>query len=115
MLYIGYLIILGGQSMKKSVSEISIFELPRPENCMSRWCALDPLVPPPPHTPKYGEKHMQRGQNMLYIRYLIILDGQSMKKSVSEISIFELPRPQNRISRLCALDPLVSPPHTQIG
>ena len=48
MLYIGYLIILDGQSIKKSVSEISIFELPRPENCISRLCALDPLVPPPP-------------------------------------------------------------------
>ena len=66
---------------KKSVSEISIFELPRPENCASRLCALDPLVPPPPpHTPKLGEKHMKRGQNMLYTGYLIILDGQSMEE-----------------------------------
>ena len=64
---------------KKSGSEISIFELPRPENCISRLCALDPLVPPT-HTPKLGEKHMKRGQNMLYIGYLIILDGQSIKK-----------------------------------
>ena len=53
---------------------------------------------------------------MLYIGYLIILDGQSIKKSVSEISIFQLPRPESCISRLCALDPLVLPPrHTQIG
>ena len=55
MLHIGYLIILDGQNIKKkSVSEISIFELPRPENCISRLCALDPLVPPPPPaaTPK---------------------------------------------------------------
>ena len=29
---------------------------------------------------------------MLYIGYLIILDSQSIKKSVSESSIFELPR-----------------------
>ena len=52
MLYIGYLIILDGQSIKKkSVSEISIFELPRLENCMSRLCPR-PLgsPPPPPHT-----------------------------------------------------------------
>ena len=39
MLYTGYLIILDGQNKgKKSVSEISIFELPRLENCMSRLC-----------------------------------------------------------------------------
>ena len=39
MLYIGYLIILDGQSFKKkSVSEISIFELVRRENCISRLC-----------------------------------------------------------------------------
>ena len=40
MIYIGYLIILDGQSIKKSVSEISIFELQRPEKCISRLCAL---------------------------------------------------------------------------
>ena len=51
MLYIGYLIILDGQSIKKIRSGNSIFELPRRENCISRLCALDPLVPPPP-TPK---------------------------------------------------------------
>ena len=62
---------------------------------------------------------------MLYIGYLIILDldldchfgfGVS-KRSVSEISIFELPRPENCISRLCP-GPLGSPPspqNTQIG
>ena len=82
MLHIGYLIILDGQSIKK----ISFGKFPflscrgLPENCISRLCALDPLVPPPPHTPKLGEKHMKRGQNMLYIGYLIILDGQSMEK-----------------------------------
>ena len=42
MLYIGYLIILDGQSIKKSVSEISIFELPRLENCMVRVSASPP-------------------------------------------------------------------------
>ena len=35
---------------KKSVSEFSIFELPRLENCISRLCALDPLKGPPPNT-----------------------------------------------------------------
>ena len=55
---------------------------------------------------------------MLYIGYLMFLDGQGAKKSVSEISIFELPRLQNCISRLCPR-PLGSPPpthpNTQIG
>ena len=62
---------------------------------------------------------MKSVQNTLYIGYLINLDGQSIKKkSVSEIFIFELPRPEICISGLCALDPLVTPPphtHTQIG
>ena len=55
---------------------------------------------------------------MLYIPYLIILDGQKIKKNQpGKISIFELPRPEKCMSRLCALDPLVNPPptHTQIG
>ena len=49
MLYIGYLIIVNGQDIKKSVSEISIFEVPRLENCISRLCP-SPL----------GEKHTKR-------------------------------------------------------
>ena len=51
MLYVGYLIILDGKNIKL---EIYIFELLRPENCISRLCALDPLVapPPPPQHPK---------------------------------------------------------------
>ena len=56
---------------------------------------------------KRPEKHIKRGQNMLYIGYLIILDGKNTKL---EISIFELLRPKNCISRLCALDPLEAPP-----
>ena len=54
---------------------------------------------------------------MLYIAYLIILDGQSIRKIVSEISIFELLRRENCISKLCPI-PLGSPlppPNTQIG
>ena len=35
MLYIGYLIILNGQNIKKIGS---IFELPRVENCINRLC-----------------------------------------------------------------------------
>ena len=47
MLYIGYLIILDGRSIKKNqFRKISIFELLRRENCISRSCALDSLVPP---------------------------------------------------------------------
>ena len=55
---------------------------------------------------------------MLYIGYLIILYGQSIKKkSLSAIAIFERLRLENRISRLCP-GPLVSPPpppNTQVG
>ena len=51
MLHTGYLIILDGQSIKKSVSEISIFELLRRENCISRLRPrpLGSPPPPPPH------------------------------------------------------------------
>ena len=38
---------------------------------------------------------------MLYIGYLIISDGRNIKKSGSEISIFELPRLENYTSTLC--------------
>ena len=51
MLYIGYLIILEGQSIKKSSLEISIFELLRRKNCRSRLCPR-PLGSLPPPTPK---------------------------------------------------------------
>ena len=61
MLYIGHLIILQGQNIKKSVSKISIFELPRLENCISRSCPRPLGSPPPPNTPKLGEKHIKRG------------------------------------------------------
>ena len=49
MLHMGYLIILDGQSIKKSVSEISIFELLRRENCISRLRPRPLGSPPPPH------------------------------------------------------------------
>ena len=48
---------------------------------------------------------------MLYIGYLIILDGHSIKKSVLQISISELLRLENYISRLCP-SPLGNPPPT---
>ena len=44
---------------------------------------------------------------MLYIGYLIILYGKNIKKSVLEISIFELPRKTAQAS--CALAPLGAP------
>ena len=50
MLYIGYLIILDGKNIKKSVLEISIFELPRLENCISKLCPGPLGTPPPPNT-----------------------------------------------------------------
>ena len=50
MLYIGYSIILDGKKRKKSVLEISIFELPRLENCTSRLCPGPLGTPPPPHS-----------------------------------------------------------------
>ena len=47
---------------------------------------------------------------MLYIGYLIILDGQSIRKiTFGKFPFFEPPRHENRISRLSP------PPHTQIG
>ena len=54
MLYMGYLIILDGQNIKRICFGKFHFWLPRPEKYISRLCALDPLVPPPPitHTPK---------------------------------------------------------------
>ena len=52
MLYIGYLIILDGQSIKKNqLREFSIFELPTPESCISRLCTPAPLRAPPPPPP----------------------------------------------------------------
>ena len=54
MLYIGYLIIVKGQNIKKKfISEISIFELPKLENCISRLCP----------SPLPLSKHPNRGKN----------------------------------------------------
>ena len=44
MLYVGYLIIMNGQNTKKTVLKISMVELPRVENCISRLCP-SPLPP----------------------------------------------------------------------
>ena len=54
MLYIGYLIMLDGQRVKKkSVSEIPFLSC---RGC--NWSCPRPLgSPPPPHAPKCGEKH----------------------------------------------------------
>ena len=54
---------------------------------------------------------------MLYVGYLIIWMVTKSKKSVSGISIFELPRLENYISRLCPRplgSPPAPPPDTQI-
>ena len=60
MLYIGYLIILDGQSIKK----ISFGKLPRRENCISRLC-LRPLgSPPPPQHPNRVKKN-EKGIRLL--------------------------------------------------
>ena len=81
MLYIGYLIGMDGSNVKKTVSEISIFELHRLENCNSRLC------PNPLGTPPHTKKHPNRAknaqvQNMLYIGYSIIVNGQNIKNKL---------------------------------
>ena len=53
---------------------------------------------------------MNRVSNMLYIGYLVVVNGLNIKKLVFKISIFELPRAENCISTLCP-SPLGSPPH----
>ena len=50
---------------------------------------------------------------MLYIGYLIILDGKNIKKSVLEMYIFELPRLAKYINTFCP-KPLGSPQNTQL-
>ena len=47
MLHIGYLIILDGKNINKSVLEVSIFELPRVAKYINTLCPK-PLVSPPP-------------------------------------------------------------------
>ena len=51
MLYIGCLIILDGKNMNFFL-EVSIFELPRLKNVISRLCPGPLGTPPPPQTPK---------------------------------------------------------------
>ena len=41
---------------------------------------MDPLGAPPLQHPNRVKKKVKRGYNMLHIGYLIILDGQSIKK-----------------------------------
>ena len=38
---------------------------------------------------------------MLYIGYFIIVSGHNIKKKFAKISIFDLYKPENRISGLC--------------
>ena len=51
---------------------------------------------------------------MVYVGYLIIMNGQNIKTLVLKISIFELLRVENCRSRLCAPAPCPHP-NTQIG
>ena len=48
MLYLGYLIIMNGQGTNKKGLKISIFDLPRVENCIGR---LRPSPLPPSRHP----------------------------------------------------------------
>ena len=50
MLYIPWMVILGGDNIKKQVSKTSIFELPKVKNCIRRLCT-NPLGGPPPPPP----------------------------------------------------------------
>ena len=62
MFYIRHLIILYGQNINKPVLEVSIFQPPRLENCISKLCPT-PLGSPPapaPTPPKYADKHIKR-------------------------------------------------------
>ena len=65
MLYIGYLIGMDGSNVKKTVSEISIFELHRLENCISRLC------PNPLGTPPHTKKHPNRAKNTKKVLHLL--------------------------------------------
>ena len=54
MLHIGYLIILDGKNMKIFFRKISIFELPRLENCISQLCPGPLGSPPSPQNTQMG-------------------------------------------------------------
>ena len=57
MLYIGYLIILDGQSIKKKhFQKISIFELLRRESCISKLRPRPLGSPPPPPPPQHPNR-----------------------------------------------------------
>ena len=61
---------------------------------------------------KWGEKHVNMAQNMLYIAWMVILGGHNIKKTSfqnSKTSIFELFRVKNCMSRLYT-NPLGDPP-----
>ena len=61
MLYIGHLIIVNGQDIKKPVLGISIFELHRLENCIGTLCPGPIGDPPPKKTPKHTWKTHKEG------------------------------------------------------
>ena len=67
-------------------------------------CVPIPSEPPPPPPacplPKEAGKHVNMGQIMLYIPWMVILRDHNIKKISLEITIFELPNVKNCISRL---------------
>ena len=82
MLYIGYLIVLDGKNIKKSVLEISIFELPRLENCISRLCP-GPLGTPPQH-PKWPLRGSPWALKYPYCHQMITQTQPRGNRKVSE-------------------------------
>ena len=51
MLYTIEMVIVGDHNIKKKDREISIFELYKVENCISRLCTNHLATPPPPPRP----------------------------------------------------------------
>ena len=66
--------------------EISIFELPRLENCISMLCPCISMLcpaplsdpPPPQKTTQIGEKHTKKVKNMFYMGYFIFVNGEDI-------------------------------------
>ena len=55
------------------------------KNCISKLCTHPLGGTPPPHPdliPKWGEKHVNTAQNMLYIPGIVILGDDNMIKTI---------------------------------
>ena len=70
MLYIGYLMILGAQKMKKSSSEILLPSASPPRREST----------PRNNSPKKGKNNINTAENMLYIPWMVILCDYHIKK-----------------------------------